>query len=144
MGHRQIPRRNPPAEGDLQRGGEYEPERVGSRKIAYCKHDLEKGQHTAKITVVSGQFSIDGVEITGGDIALLGAADEPAETAEPAPNQTEQSAPDNTSGSTPDNTDAAPDEEKNSVPIVPIAIGAAAVIAAGAAAAAIIAKKKKK
>lgn len=124
----------------------YTAERVGSRKIAYCKHDLEKGQHTAKITVVSGQFSIDGVEITGGDIALLGAsAAEPAaaeETAEPAQTQPAQSTPEDVS--TPDNADAAPNEEKNGVPIIPIAVGAAAVIAAGAAAAVIISKKKKK
>lgn len=55
---------------------------VGARKIAYCKHNLEKGKHTAKITVVSGKFSIDGIEVVGGDIRLWDGSAEAAEIAD--------------------------------------------------------------
>lgn len=55
---------------------------VGARKIAYCKHNLEKGKHTAKITVVSGKFSIDGIEVLGRDIRLWDGSAEAAEIAD--------------------------------------------------------------
>ena len=121
----------------------YTAEKVGSRKIAYCRHGLENGKHTAKITVVSGAFNIDGVEIVGGDIELLGAStDKPAETSEPI--ETQPAKPATEDVSAPDNTDGTPAEEKGSVPVIPIAVGAAAAAAAGAAAAVMISKKKKK
>jgi hypothetical protein len=37
---------------------------VGSREISYCKYGLEKGAHTAEVTVTSGTFSFDGAEIS--------------------------------------------------------------------------------
>lgn len=123
----------------VQAEDSYTAERVGSRKIAYLKHGLENGKHIAKITVLSGAFSIDGVETVGGEIALLGASvTDDSETLE----QSAQSTP--TDEATRDNASGSDSENKKSVPIIPIAVGAAAVIAAGAAAAIITAKKKKK
>ena len=120
----------------------YTAERVGSRKIAYCKHNLEKGKHTAKIIVVSGSFSVDGVEVVGGDIELWdGSSHEAAEGSESSEGTAEQSV--STEESADDNGEN-PDEKESGIPIVPIVIGAAAVLAAGGVAAAVISKKKKK
>lgn len=124
----------------------YKVESVGSRKIAYVKHGLEKGKHTAEITVVSGKLSVDGVEVVGGDIGIWdGTRYEAAESADTA-DTTEQSVqppeqPVSAEVSSVDN--GAAHDEKKRVPIAPIAIGAA-VLAAGGIAAVVISKKKKK
>jgi hypothetical protein len=41
---------------------------VGSREIGYYRDGLENGSHTAEITVVSGSFSLDGIEVSDGRI----------------------------------------------------------------------------
>lgn len=54
-------------------GGETEEKAIcktGSREISLRYDGLEKGHHTARITVVSGDYSVDGMEVTGGDIPL--------------------------------------------------------------------------
>lgn len=37
--------------------------KTGSREISYYAYGLEPGAHTAKITIVSGEYSVDGMEV---------------------------------------------------------------------------------
>ncbi len=114
----------------------------GARESALFKYGLSAGKHTAEITVTSGQFCADMIEVTGGNIPLL--SEKSAEESSAA--SEEAGAPDNTAGSAEaaDSTKSDAGAEKGSVPIVPIAIGVGAAAAVGIAAAVIVNKKKKK
>ena len=116
-------------------GGEAEIKGVyktGSRGTSYLCSDLENTHHTAKITVAMGDYSVDGMEVIGGEVLLP--EEEPVEE---IPEETEASVSDETTA-----------ENASSKKISPAAVaGVAGGIAAAAAAAAAIAvtvKKKKK
>lgn len=116
-------------------GGEAEIKGVcktGSRGTSYLCSGLENTHHTAKITVAMGDYSVDGMEVIGGEVLLP--EEEPVEE---IPEETETSATDETTA-----------ENAGSKKISPAAVaGVAGGIAAAAAAAAAIAvtvKKKKK
>ena len=106
--------------------------KTGSRGTSYLCSGLENTHHTAKITVAMGDYSVDGMEVIGGEVLLP--EEEPVEE---IPEETEASATDETTA-----------ENAGSKKISPAAVaGVAGGIAAAAAAAAAIAvtvKKKKK
>lgn len=116
--------------------------KTGSREISYRFDGLESGAHTAKITVVSGEYSVDGMQVAGGEIPLPGMANDTAET-EDIPEDT-SSDTEQTSGS-----GAAPTAEDASGEItgkssaVPVIACSAAFLALAAAAAVFIKKRKK-
>lgn len=111
---------------------------MGARESGYHKHGLPAGQHTAEITVVSGQFCTDMLEVIGGEIRLLTEKEESVPTEEPA--ETAETAGTAESSGTADSTDS---EKKSGFPVVPVAVGAGVAVAA-AVAGVIIAKVKKK
>ena len=109
--------------GEAQISGVY---KTGSREIAYHCEGLEKGSHTAKITVATGSFSVDGMEVIGDEVPY------PEKTAE----ETDAEAVTETE------TSEVMTEENKKSSALPIAAAAAAVIAAGVGAAVLIKKKK--
>ncbi len=109
--------------------------KTGFRDISYMAEGLENGHHTAKITVAMGSYSVDGMQVTGGDIPLP----EEEIIEETAADETEVTVSDDAENAS---AETGVSEKKKSGAAVPIAIGAAA--AAGIAAAIIISKKKKK
>lgn len=110
---------------------------AGSREISYYHHGLKTGKHTAQITVVSGTFSIDGVEVIGGEIPLLDKDEEETiETLEP------NAETHHVSSDEPEDTYNPHNDNNSRIPIAMIAIGAAAA-AAVIAALAVVKKKRK-
>ena len=114
-------------------GGEAEIKGVyktGSRGTSYLCSGLENTHHTATITVAMGDYSVDGMEVIGGEVLLP--KEEPAEE---IPEETEASVSDETTE----------ENASSSKKIYPAAVAGVAVgITAVAAAAAAIAVKKKK
>lgn len=49
----------------------YETGSVGARETGYALRGLEYGEHKLVVTVISGRFSCDAAEVTGGDIPLM-------------------------------------------------------------------------
>ena len=113
--------------------------KTSSRKISCRSDGLENGHHTAKITVVSGTYSVDGMEVIGGVIPLASMI-KTEQTSEDTDVASEQAASDATAES-----GAAADEaESKSInTVIPIAIGAAALAAVAGVCIAIARKKKK-
>ena len=109
--------------------------KTGFRDISYMAEGLENGHHTAKITVAMGSYSVDGMQVTGGDIPLP----EEEIIEETAADETEDIVSYDAENAS---AETGVSEKKKSGAAVPIVIGAAA--AAGIAAAIIISKKKKK
>ena len=112
--------------------------KTGSRETSLRIDGLENGHHTAKITVATGAYSVDGMEVTGGDIPL------PAEEAEEETvTETESS-----DVSAEETVTEAESSEETAASASPKKSAAPAIIAAGAAAAAgaavAINRKKKK
>lgn len=115
---------------------------IGSREVGYYKHGLEAGEHTAVITVLSGTFSADALEVIGGEVPL------PTEKTDAAvPDETSAENSDGAAeNSTPESSvsdGSGAEQTENRVPVVPIVAGGATA-AAAVAAGMIIAKKKKK
>lgn len=115
---------------------------VGSREVGYYKYGLEAGEHTAEITVLSGSFAADALEVLGGEVPLPSEEDESEEavTSDVSSDDTDSTASDteSTGAETADGT------AKSEFPVLPVAVGGAVVAAAAVAAGVIIAKKKKK
>lgn len=88
--------------------------RTGQREISCRTEGLSEGAHTAKITIKSGKYTVDGMQVTGGKI--------PFEKEKPA---TEKS-------------------EKTNRSVLPIAIGAGVAAAAAVCTAVIYKKRRKK
>ena len=99
----------------------YEFENVGSREVVYALSGLEKGEHTVDVSVISGSLSIDGCEVTGGEISLVELSDK---------NEKVDNSKKNTS--------------ENKKKILPVAIGGAVLATAiGIVCGVLISKKKK-
>lgn len=108
--------------GEAEMKGIY---KTGSRETSLRYGGLENGHHTAKITVAMGDYSVDGMEVIGGEVLLP--AEEPEEEIV---------------------TETEPANEANAS-VSPKKSAAPAVMAAGAAAAAVgaavaVSRKKKK
>lgn len=52
---------------------------AGSREVTYSQYDLAEGEHTVELTVVAGNYSVDGLEVMGEPIKEP-IADEPSDT----------------------------------------------------------------
>ena len=115
---------------------------AGSRETAYFVRGLENGEHTLTLNVISGKFSCDAAEVTGGEVKLL---------SEKADDESDQASGEAQSAAAADGAQTAENAESmqsgpasgKKFPVVPVAAGAG-VVAAGAAAAVIIAKRRKK
>lgn len=134
--------------GEVQ---EYMVTKAGTREVNFLLGGLKNGRHRLEITVTDGTYSIDGAEISGGEVytakQLVHTKDEQytPDTSEANQSSANDSAETANSGeaesavNNPDN-----EENKGGFPIgAAVGIGAA-VAAVGAAAAVVIAKKKKK
>lgn len=92
-----------------------------NRECVYYLYGLDSGEHTARITVLDGDISVDSAEISDSfEIKRLNSAEDTADVK------------------------AAPNEGKKRSYALPIAAGAAAVVAGTVIAAAALKKKKKK
>ena len=112
--------------------------KTGSRETSLRIDGLENGHHTAKITVATGGYSVDGMEVIGGDIPLP--AEEAEEETVTGTESSDVSAEETvTEAESSEETAASASPKKSAAPAI-IAAGAAA--AAGAAVA--INRKKKK
>lgn len=117
-------------------GGEAEIKGVyktGSRGTSYLCSGLENTHHTAKITVAMGDYSVDGMEVIGGEVLLP-----EKEPVEEIPEETETSATDETTA------ENAGSKKISPAAVAGVAGGIAAAAAAAAAAIAVTVKKKKK
>lgn len=103
--------------------------KTGSREVSYLADGLENGHHTAVITVAMGSYSVDGMQVMGGEVPLP----KIDETVEEAEEDTDESV-------SAESNDA---ENKKSSAVIPVAIGAVAVAAVAAVAAVFVKKKKK-
>lgn len=117
--------------------------KTGSREIS-CRFDgLESGTHTARITVVSGEYSVDGMEVTGGRIPLPTVQEE-AETDTDASSETDAAVETETvseaESEEASETGAKASKSSSFVPIIAAAAGVALI----GGAAALIKKKKSK
>lgn len=88
--------------------------RTGQREISCRSEGLSEGAHTAKVTIKSGKYTVDGMQVTGGKI--------PFEKEKPA----------------------AEKSEKTNRSVLPIAIGAGVAAAAAVCTAVIYKKRRKK
>lgn len=88
--------------------------RTGQREISCRTEGLSEGAHTAKVTIKSGKYTVDGMQVTGGKI--------PFEKEKPA----------------------AEKNEKTNRSVLPIAIGAGVAAAAAVCTAVIYKKRRKK
>ncbi len=88
--------------------------RTGQREISCRSEGLSEGSHTAKVTIKSGKYTVDGMQVTGGKI--------PFEKEKPA----------------------AEKSEKTNRSVLPIAIGAGVAAAAAVCTAVIYKKRRKK
>lgn len=88
--------------------------RTGQREISCRSEGLNEGAHTAKVTIKSGKYTVDGMQVTGGKI--------PFEKEKPA----------------------AEKSEKTNRSVLPIAIGAGVAAAAAVCTAVIYKKRRKK
>lgn len=88
--------------------------RTGQREISCRTEGLSEGAHTAKVTIKSGKYTVDGMQVTGGKI--------PFEKEKPA----------------------AEKSEKTNRSVLPIAIGAGVAAAAAVCTAVIYKKRRKK
>ena len=107
--------------------------KTGSREVSYLADGLENGHHTAVITVAMGSYSVDGMQVMGGEIPLP----KIEETVEEAVEETEEYTDESVSA---ESNDA---ENKKSSAVIPVAIGAVAVAAVAAGVAVFVKKKKK-
>ncbi|MGN0643012.1 MAG: glycosyl hydrolase family 59 [Huintestinicola sp.] len=108
--------------------------KTGLREIS-CRFDgLEKGAHTAKITVVSGKYSVDGMEVTGGDIPLPTAEEEISSEVSA---ETVLSADESEAAAVSEQSD---ENGSKSSPVIPIIAAAAGAALIGGA---VVLKKKK-
>lgn len=124
----------------------------GFRQSYYSKYDLEKGEHTAVITVISGTAAVDSFEVFGSDVPMP--KEETAEetpsvtentTAEETPSVTENTTAEAASANTETTENAESTAENNGGFPVGAVVGIGAGVAAAAAVAgAVIAVKKKK
>lgn len=103
--------------------------KTGSREVSYLADGLENGHHTAVITVAMGSYSVDGMQVMGGEVPLP----KIDETVEEAEEDTDESV-------SAESNDA---ENKKSSAVIPVAIGVVAVAAVAAVAAVFVKKKKK-
>ncbi len=102
--------------------------KASHRESAYQLRGLEKGKHTVTIEVVDGTLSLDALEITG-DLVYYPEEKEETEAAETPEVTTgasvEENVPESVAANS--NPEANEAENKDSFPIVPIAVGTAAV-----------------
>lgn len=100
--------------GDPQINGVY---KTGSREISYRCSGLEKKAHTAKITVAMGTYSVDGMEVIGGEVYYpIKIIEETAETDSTDNNEAVS-----------DNTSDLSSPSKEISPVIPVAVAAVAI-----------------
>lgn len=120
--------------------------KTGSRGISYRCDGLEKAAHTAKITVSMGTYSVDGMEVIGGEVPYPKAVTETEnevsdDTA--SDDENENTSSDDVSAEISDEGFSSPEaESKKNGSVLPAVIAAA--VAAAAAVGIVIARKKKK
>ena len=114
--------------GEAEMKGIY---KTGSRETSLRYGGLENGHHTAKITVAMGDYSVDGMEVIGGEV-LLPAEEPEEETVTETETETE------TEPANEENESVSP--KNSAAPAVIAAVAAAAAVGA----AVVISRKKKK
>lgn len=105
--------------------------RTGSREVSYQISGLENGHHTLSIKVVSGTYSVDGMEVIGGEIPF----EKEEEVTQPS---------DDSSNAVDKNTPADKTKTEKKDSVLPVVIGAVAVVAVVAVAVVVVVKRKKK
>ena len=126
-----------------QAESDYEVPKGGYRQTYYYKYGLEKGEHTAVITVNTGNVCVDSLEVYGSEVPVP--KEEAEEEAVDVTNETTAEVTAAADNSTETETAATAEntERKSKLP-VGLAVGIGAAVAAVIAAAVIIIAKKKR
>lgn len=126
---------------------EYTFGKTGTRKVTLLVNGLVDGAHTLSVTVVNGNYNVDGAEVTGGTVYTAKQISHIAEQSTGSANATSEAYTAETSQGTQPGQNSSDDgsEKSGGFPVgAAIETGAAAVAAAGVIAGVAIHRKKKK
>lgn len=117
------------------------------RKANFLLDGLEEGAHTLSVTVVDGNYNVDGAEISGGTVYTAKQPEHSADVEQPASGESSQT-PGTAATQEQSGAESAPDsgsDSKGGFPVgAAVGIGAAVVAAAGIGIGVAVSRKKKK